>query len=281
MRNIQHIFKALIALAGLSFAPAALAQTTLPSTTLCAAVKLADTSICLTSTTNVTNQTNFYIDSELMIATLSNGQTLAASNAYVPVTRGNRSFQPPTPHANAAVVWLGLTPDKSIVPGDNGIFYSTNLKDVGQCTLANIVYLPHIWPDLAMMRTCGSVNASGVWQWVDYTIAMNQFTANPTALQLLTTNGALPVVSGTYLITKAGVLADTLAAPTAGSQDGIVIQISSTTANAHTLTATGLFQTGTASVNLATFAAQAGAGLTLMSYNGKWIVLYSSGITFS
>ena len=83
------------------------------------------------------------------------------------------------------------------------------------------------------------------------------------------------------MITKAGVLADTLAAPTAGSQDGIVIQISSTTANAHTLTATGLLQTGTASVNVATFAAQAGAGMVLMSYNGKWIVLSSVGITFS
>jgi hypothetical protein len=34
-------------------------------------------------------------------------------------------------------------------------------------------------------------------------------------------------------------------------------------------------------VNLATFAAFAGAGLTLMAYNGTWNVIASVGITFS
>lgn len=98
----------------------------------------------------------------------------------------------------------------------------------------------------------------------------------------LAVNGAVPAHSGqVYVITKAGVLADTLAAPTAGTDDGIEIEIASSTANAHTLTATGLLQTGTASVNVATFAASAGAGLKLMAYNGKWIVKSSVGITFS
>jgi hypothetical protein len=98
----------------------------------------------------------------------------------------------------------------------------------------------------------------------------------------LTTNGAIPPHSAhTYVITKAGVLADTLAAPTAGTDDGLVIRITSDTANAHTLTATGLLDTGSASVNLATFAAQKGAGLTLMAYNGRWKVLSQIGITFT
>lgn len=101
-------------------------------------------------------------------------------------------------------------------------------------------------------------------------------------LSLLTTDGAInPNTAATYVVTKAGVLASTLAAPTAGADDGKIITITSNTANAHTLTATGLLQTGTASVNLATFAAQKGAGLTLMAYQGKWNVLASVGITFS
>lgn len=101
-------------------------------------------------------------------------------------------------------------------------------------------------------------------------------------LTALTTNGAIPPhTAATYVITKAGVLADTLAAPTVTTDDGLVIVVTSNTANAHTLTATGLFQCGTASVNLATFAAQAGAGLTIMAYQGKWNVLASVGITFS
>jgi hypothetical protein len=100
--------------------------------------------------------------------------------------------------------------------------------------------------------------------------------------QALTASGAVPPhVSHLYTVTKAGVAALTLAAPTAVTDDGIEITITSTTAFAHTLTATGLLQTGTASVNLATFAAQPGAGLTLMAVGGKWNVLASVGITFS
>lgn len=102
---------------------------------------------------------------------------------------------------------------------------------------------------------------------------------SPTTLSV---NGAIPPhVGHTYVITKAGVLADTLAAPTATTDDGIEITVTSNTANAHTITATGLLQTGTASVNVATFAAFAGAGLTLMAYQGKWNVICSVGITFS
>ena len=90
-----------------------------------------------------------------------------------------------------------------------------------------------------------------------------------------------PHLSHAYVVTKAGVDAMTLAAPTAGTDDGITITISSNTANAHTLTATGLLQTGTASVNVATFAAQKGAGLTLQAFQGKWMVMSAVGITFS
>lgn len=99
---------------------------------------------------------------------------------------------------------------------------------------------------------------------------------------LLTTDGAIsPSTPATYVITKAGVLAATLGAP-ATADNGKVITITSATANAHTLTATGLLQTGAgANANLATFAAQPGAGLTLMAYNAKWYVLAAVGITFS
>ena len=278
---MKTFIRLILAIGAVAIVPMALrAQTTVPSTTLCAAVTRTATTVCLTSTTNVVNQTGLYVDGEYMTVLLGNNQVLAASNAYVPVSRGNRSGQPATAHANGAIVWLALTSSLTNTPGDNGFQYSTNLTDVGVCTPSTIAYLPHIWPDLAEMRTCAALNGGTTGQWVNYTSYQNQ-DPGPQPLQLLTTNGALPVAQGSYLVTKAGVLALTLAAPTAGSQDGMIIQISSTTANAHTLTATGLLQTGTASVNLATFAAQAGAGLTLMSYNGKWIVISSIGITFS
>lgn len=101
-----------------------------------------------------------------------------------------------------------------------------------------------------------------------------------------TTDAIPPHVSCTYTVNTAAVDAMTLAAPTAGNQDaggdsGRVIVIVSGTNFAHTLTATGLLGTGTASVNLATFAAFSGAGLTLRAHKGKWLVLASVGITFS
>jgi hypothetical protein len=79
------------------------------------------------------------------------------------------------------------------------------------------------------------------------------------------------------MITKSSVAAYTLAAPTS---DGIRIELISTTAFAHTVTATGLLQTGTAAVNVATFAAFAGARLNLRSYNGKWVAS-GTGVTFT
>lgn len=118
-------------------------------------------------------------------------------------------------------------------------------------------------------------NVAGNWE-----VPINSL--QTTVPQTLSVNGAIPPhVGHTYVITKAGVLADTLAAPTATTDDGIEITVTSATANAHTITATGLLQTGTASVNVATFAAQPGAGLTLMAWQGKWQVLASVGITFS
>jgi hypothetical protein len=90
--------------------------------------------------------------------------------------------------------------------------------------------------------------------------------------------GAVPVTGGNYVITAASAQALTLAAPTT---NGTTITITSATAFAHTLTATGLLQTGSAAVNVATFAAFAGASLTLVAYNGKWQVRSSTGITFT
>lgn len=101
--------------------------------------------------------------------------------------------------------------------------------------------------------------------------------------QFLTTNGAIKSATpGYYVITKAGVLADTLAAPPAPSKgNGIVIIITSRTANAHTLTATGLLNTGSAFVNVATFNPNAGATLAIISDNSLWNVLFANGVSFS
>lgn len=124
-----------------------------------------------------------------------------------------------------------------------------------------------------------NVNVAGI-RYPDQSV-QTQCAQPGNGLTLYAANGAISVASQTALLTKAGVDAMTLAAPTATTQDGIVITVTSTTANAHTVTATGLFKTGAAAVNLATFAANAGAGFTVMAYQGLWYVIASVGITFS
>ncbi len=83
------------------------------------------------------------------------------------------------------------------------------------------------------------------------------------------------------MLTKGSAAALTLAAPTATVDDFKIIVLTSNTAFAHVLTATGLLQTGTATVNVATFAAFAGASLTLMAYQGKWNVISLNAVVLT
>lgn len=89
-------------------------------------------------------------------------------------------------------------------------------------------------------------------------------------------------VAGNYIANNAGG-ADltTLAAPNAGDSlaggdDGKIIRFTAGSAFAHKITATGLLQSGTASVNSVALAAFAGASVTLMAFNGKWMIIGSN-----
>lgn len=91
-----------------------------------------------------------------------------------------------------------------------------------------------------------------------------------------------PHNSATYVPSIAtGVDAMTLAAPTKDVDDGKIIIITSGSAEAHTLTATNLLNTGGTAVSLLTFAAHAGATAILMAYQGKWQVLSVQNVTIS
>lgn len=108
--------------------------------------------------------------------------------------------------------------------------------------------------------------------------AVNSLLFNPTLVTAATPALTWPK---NYIITRGSISAMTLAAPVDVTDDGKIITLISNTAFAHTLTATGLLKTGSASVNVATFAAFGGAGLRLRAYNAKWLVEFSTGITFS
>jgi hypothetical protein len=95
-----------------------------------------------------------------------------------------------------------------------------------------------------------------------------------------------PHAPHTYVFNRAGVVAATIAAPTAGlpgtGDDGTEITFTSDSANAHTVTFTGgTLDSGGAATALATFNPNKGATLTIMAFNARWKVMSANGVSFS
>lgn len=92
---------------------------------------------------------------------------------------------------------------------------------------------------------------------------------------------AVSIKSGVVLLTRAGVAAATLAAPTAGTDDGKILYVIATTANAHTLTiANGLSGAGT-SADVGTFGGAVADRVVLVAYNGAWYPVVNVNVTFA
>lgn len=177
-------------------------------------------------------------------ATLGNGVKLPASAAGLTIIVDNRGANP------IQVYGLGADTINGIV-ATTGVRQGLNTITTYYCATAGN------WET----TSAGTQNAS---------------------LLLLSADGAIdPHTSGTYVVTKGSAAALTLAAPTVTTDDGVEIVVTSNTAFAHVITATGLLQTGSASVNTATYAAQKGATLTLVAYQGKWNTVSQVGVAFA
>jgi hypothetical protein len=90
--------------------------------------------------------------------------------------------------------------------------------------------------------------------------------------QTLTDSGAITAKNGICLLNKAGVIAATLANPTATTDDFKRLSIRSLTAQAHTVTVTGGFGNGSTGEDVATFSGAIGDGIELMAYQGYWYI---------
>lgn len=103
--------------------------------------------------------------------------------------------------------------------------------------------------------------------------------------EVASANGAITIPdrgSKTVFVTKAGVCAMTLAAPTATTHDGVRITFVSTTAQAHTVTvATAGFNDLGAAGDVGTFGGAKGDGLTVAAYQGDWYVVGNINVTFA
>ena len=110
-------------------------------------------------------------------------------------------------------------------------------------------------------------------------------TANPgvqLSRQAIGASGAVnPSQRSNYVINATSLVALTLGAPRPSVDNGTVLDLTSSTAFAHTLTTPGILQTGTSAITTATWPAFPGGSLILEAYNGLWLVRNSNGITFS
>jgi len=102
-------------------------------------------------------------------------------------------------------------------------------------------------------------------------------------VQALVADGAITVKNGVCTIAKtvAGVVAATLADPTATTDDYKVLTIINAQAQANTVTSATSFGGGGASYDIATFGAAIGGVLRLMAYQGKWYVIGDFGVTLA
>ncbi len=92
--------------------------------------------------------------------------------------------------------------------------------------------------------------------------------------QLLVADGAITVKNGVCLIAKtvAGVVAATLADPTATTDDYKRLTIISNQAQANTVTSASSFGGGGGGEDVCTFSGAIGDCLNLIAYQGKWYV---------
>lgn len=110
-------------------------------------------------------------------------------------------------------------------------------------------------------------------------------TTQPAEVTAYAASGAIAVPSGpngVAVLTKAGVGAMTLAAPTAGTDDGKRLTVISATAQAHTLTNSSPgFNGGGSGSDVGTFGGAIGDGIALVAYQGVWLVVSKTNVTLA
>ena len=130
--------------------------------------------------------------------------------------------------------------------------------------------------------TIGALTASGSYTAQDVADLAATYHPLVDSIEVCSADGAIASLHGIVKITKsASAAALTLAAPIDVTDDGKYINVLSTTAKAHVITATGLIMNGTAGspLNSITFAAYPGAGVTLMAMGGYWYAIANRACT--
>lgn len=250
--------------------PLLLAQATINTTTLSADLAAPSQGspqqrISLTSGSTVAVGQVIYVDAESMTV-------LSATNVTTQwnVNRGQNGTSARA-HASGAAVFTG--------PPN----YFRQNNPVGPCVSTTLTARPYINTTEGNYYDCSPVNTlagSTAATWALYLQG-----GHPAYVQsrytgwTYVTLGAITIQPGVQFIGSTGALAMTLAAP-AKWQDGLVMVLQASTAQAHTVTYTAGFFGNTTSSDVATFGGAIGDELVIFATNGAWRPLTVRNVTF-
>lgn len=256
-----------------SLLPVLRAQASITSTTLSAALASPAqgspaTTVTLASGTGVAVGQGMVIDGEYLTVTAATSATTRWT-----VQRGQGGTVA-GPHASGAPVFIG--------PGN---YFSFGSRDLGgPCTSTLETALPRfvIGPQGVSVYDCAAVStlagsAASTWSKISEN---GRPTPAPTRYTgwVYDTAGAITIQGGVQFIGSSGALAMTLAAPSK-YQDGMVMVLQASTAQAHTVTYTAGFYGTTTSSDVATFGGAIGDNFVVYASGGVWRIQSLKGVT--
>lgn len=230
-------------------------QASVTQTTLSAAVTNTTRVVRVASATGFAVGNFVYIDREAATVT-------AVAGTNVTLNRGTFGTAAAA-HASGSVVFTG--------PPN----YLSSAEPAGACTSTSEVALPRIVPAPGKIFDCKNSRWT-LWQDSGFpTFGVALLSGNS-----YTASGAVTVQPGVHLIAVAGVGAMTIVDPTL-AQNGMILIIEASTANAHTLTYTAGFNGGTTARDVATFGGAIGDNIVIFANNGVWWVISTRNVTLA
>lgn len=273
MRIINRLKLFGLIAAFLALAATLTAQATITPTTLSAALTATGTNIVVASATGFVKGYTVVIDSEVM-----NVSSAYVSGTTIPVIRG-ASVQ--VAHATSSAVYFG--------PPN---YFSVQDPAPGPCTSTAEIALPRIviptrgvQPGGVSIYNCvGATTATQTWQkYVSNGFggtALAALSGRAGAPPTYTASGAIALMPGIVYIGASGAGAMTLANPTT-AQNGMVMVIYASTAQAHTVTYTAGFFGTTTSSDVATFGGAVGDNMVIYAQGGQWWALVTRNVTIA
>jgi hypothetical protein len=164
----------------------------------------------------------------------------------------------------------------AVFTGPQNYFYANDVT--GPCTATSEVALPHINVSAGNIFQCSESFWTRILNDGNPVAGPASIVGGPATKVYTVTATAITIAPGVQFIGSSGALALTLANPTV-AQNGMIMVLVASTAQAHTITYTAGFGGGTTARDVATFGGAINDNIVILAVNGVWWVLSSRNVT--